>query len=126
MATGFGRRLLGKQTRKLGWDPKPDEGHLTKLLRSLLLERMAMFDDQEVISEAERRFDLHIKGQQEIPADYRTAVYKAVLRTGSRSNYENLLVIYRRADLLEEKDRIANALGTVEAREILNEVLYSI
>lgn len=85
-----------------------------------------MFDDQEVISEAERRFDLHIKGQQEIPADYRTAVYKAVLRTGSRSNYENLLVIYRRADLLEEKDRIANALGTVEAREILNEVLYSI
>ena len=73
-------------TRKLGWESKPDEEHLTKLLRSLLLGRMAMFDDPEVIAEAERRFDLHIKGQEQVPADFRSTVYKAVLRTGSRSS----------------------------------------
>ena len=83
---GFGRRLLGGMTRKLGWESKPDEEHLTKLLRSLLLGRMAMFDDPEVIAEAERRFDLHIKGQEQVPADFRSTVYKAVLRTGSRSS----------------------------------------
>lgn len=118
----FSRRLLGNMTRKLGWESKTNEGHLTKLLRSLLLERMAMLDDPEVIAEAERRFDLHIKGQQEIPADYRSAVYKAVLRTGSRSKFQDLLQIYRDATLLEEQDRIAIALGTVENKEILDMV----
>ena len=119
---GFGRRLLGGMTRKLGWESKPDEEHLTKLLRSLLLGRMAMFDDPEVIAEAERRFDLHIKGQEQVPADFRSTVYKAVLRTGSRSKYEDLLRIYREATLHEEKDRIASALGTIKNEEILKEV----
>lgn len=111
-------------TRKLGWESKPDEEHLTKLLRSLLLGRMAMFDDPEVIAEAERRFDLHIKGQEQIPADFRSTVYKAVLRTGSRSKYEDLLRIYREATLHEEKDRIASALGTIKNEEILKEVWF--
>ena len=122
MFVGFGRRLLGGMTRKLGWESKPDEEHLTKLLRSLLLGRMAMFDDPEVIAEAERRFDLHIKGQEQVPADFRSTVYKAVLRTGSRSKYEDLLRIYREATLHEEKDRIASALGTIKNEEILKEV----
>ncbi len=111
-------------TRKLGWESKPDEEHLTKLLRSLLLGRMAMFDDPEVIAEAERRFDLHIKGQEQVPADFRSTVYKAVLRTGSRSKYDDLLRIYREATLHEEKDRIASALGTIKNEEILKEVLF--
>lgn len=119
----FGRQLLGGMTRKLGWESKPDEEHLTKLLRSLLLGRMAMFDDPEVIAEAERRFQLHIKGEEQIPADFRSTVYKAVLRTGSRSKYEDLLRIYREASLHEEKDRVASALGTIKNEEILKEVL---
>lgn len=119
---GFGRKLLGGMTRKLGWESKPDEEHLTKLLRSLLLGRMAMFDDPEVIAEAERRFQLHIKGEEQVPADFRSTVYKAVLRTGSRSKYDDLLRIYREATLHEEKDRIASALGTIKNEEILKEV----
>ena len=85
----------------MGWESKSDEEHLTKLLRSLLLGRMAMLDDPEVIAEAERRFALHVKGEEQIPADFRSTVYKAVLRSGSRDMYEALLKLYREATLHE-------------------------
>ncbi len=120
--TDFGRRLLGDVTRKIGWESKSDEEHSTKLLRSVLLGTMAMLGDPEVIAEAERRFDLHIKGKEQIPADFRSTVYEAALRTGSRSRYEDLFRMYRETTLLEEKDRIACALGTIENEGILKEV----
>ena len=95
---------------------------MTKLLRSLVLGRMTMLDDAAVIAEAERRFALHVSGEQLIPADFRSTVYKAVLRSGSRDKYDALLEIYREATLHEEKDRIASALGTVKNEEILKDV----
>jgi len=109
-------------TQKLGWEPKEGEDHLTKLLRSLILARMTMLDDAEVIAEAERRFALHVEGKQLIPADFRSTVYKAVLRSGSRQMYDALLQIYREATLHEEKDRVASALGTVKNEDILKDV----
>lgn len=111
-------------TRKLGWQSQPDEGHLTKLLRSLLLERMAMFDDTDVIAEAQRRFDLHIKGEEQIPADFRSTVYQAVLRSGFRPNLQLLMNLYGKETLLEEQDRIASALGTIEDESALQEVIH--
>ena len=123
LADRFGRRLQGSMTRKLGWESKPSDEHLTKLLRNLLLCKMAVFDDLERIAEAGRRFDLHIKGQERTPADFRSTVYKAVLRTDSR--YEDLLRIYRKATLTKEKDRIASALGTITNEEIIKDVCLS-
>ena len=120
--TDFARKLLVGASRKVGWESKPNEDHSTKLMRSVLLRTMAMLDDAETIAEAERRFDMHIKGQEQIPADYRSLVYESVLRTGSRPRYEDLFRMYREATLLEEKDRIACALGTIENEEILKEV----
>ena len=114
--------MLSGITEKLGWEPKADEDHLTKLLRSLVLARMTMLDDAQVIAEAERRFALHVKGEQLIPADFRSTVYKAVLRSGSRKMYDALLQIYREATLHEEKDRVASALGTVKNEDILKDV----
>ena len=119
LADRFGRRLLGSMTRKLGWESKPSDEHLTKLLRNLLLCKM----DLEVIAETGRRFDLHIKGQERTLADFRSTVYKAVLRTDSR--YEDLLRIYRKATLTKEKDRIASALGTITNEEIIKDVCLS-
>lgn len=114
---------MSGMTQSLGWETQPGEEHLTKLLRSLLLGRMAMFDDPLVIAEAERRFELHVSGEQQIPADFRSTVYKAVLRSGSRDVFQSLLKIYREASLHEEKDRVASALGTIKNEEILKEVL---
>ena len=119
LADRFGRRLQGSMTRKLGWESKPSDEHLTKLLCNLLLCKM----DLEVIAETGRRFDLHIKGQERTLADFRSTVCKAVLRTDSR--YEDLLRIYRKATLTKEKDRIASALGTITNEEIIKDVCLS-
>lgn len=123
LVAAFGRRLLKETASKLGWEAKPDEEHLTKLLRSLVLGRLVMLDDPEAIAEAERRFALHVEGKEQIPADFRATVYKAVLRSGSRAMYEALLKIYREATLHEEKDRVSSALGTIKNEEIQKEVL---
>lgn len=42
---------------------------------------------------------------------------------GSCNETDNLLQLYREADLLEEKDRISRALGAIRNEEILKEVL---
>ena len=110
-------------TRQLGWESKPGEEHLAKLLRSLLLGSMATFGDTEVIAEAERRFAAYLERGEPIQADFRLTVYKAVLRSGSRSAYDSLLGIYRETALQEEKDRIANALGVIQDEVFLRDVL---
>lgn len=92
-------------------------------MRSLLLTKMVEFEDAEVIAEAKRRFDKHLTSKEPIPADFRYLIYCAVLQTGGRSEYEQLLELYRKANLQEEKERIAKVLGTVRDEDILKEVL---
>lgn len=37
---------------KLGWDPKPDDTHLTQLFRALVISRLSSCDDEETVAEA--------------------------------------------------------------------------
>ena len=110
-------------THRLGWESKPVDDYLTKLLRNLLLGSMIAFDDPEVIAEAEHRFTAYVERDEPIQADLRSIVYKAALRSGSRSTYNALLRIYRETTLQEEKDRVASALGTIRDEAMLREVL---
>ncbi|XP_034944824.1 puromycin-sensitive aminopeptidase [Chelonus insularis] len=119
----FGRTLLKDITRKLGWDSHPGESHLNNLLRSLVLNRMAIFKDTDIIEEAKKRFELHITKKLPLVADLRTPVYRAVLSVGDINTYEAMIKLYTEADLHEEKDRILRALGTISDRTLLNKVL---
>lgn len=110
--------------QRLGWDGQPGEEHLTKLLRNLLLGRLAMLDDEQVLAEAEKRFLLHVQGVELIAADLRSTVYRAVLRSGKREHFDTVLKMYREATLHEEKDRIASALGAIKCCDVLKEVLF--
>lgn len=74
---------------------------MTKLLRSVLIGQMVLLDDAEVIAEAEKRFARHVEGGEQIPADFRLAVYRAILHSGSRSAFESMLKMYREASLHE-------------------------
>mgnify|MGYP001032826442 CR=1 FL=1 len=37
---------------KLGWDPRPDDSHLTQLFRALVISRLSSCDDPETVAEA--------------------------------------------------------------------------
>lgn len=107
----------------MGWDAKPEEKHLDTLLRGLILGRLAWLDDETTAKEAKKRFLNHVGGGPLLPADLRSACYKAVLRAGGQETYDTLLKLYRSADLHEEKDRISRALGAAKDVSLLSKVL---
>lgn len=119
----YQKQLLRKVYKRLGWNQKPDETHLDTLLRGLVLGRLAWLDDEDTIKEAKERFVTHVKSDQILPADLRSACYKTVLRAGGKEEYDTLLQLYRSTDLHEEKDRISRSLGAARDPELLKKVL---
>ncbi|XP_055688287.1 puromycin-sensitive aminopeptidase [Lutzomyia longipalpis] len=121
--SAYGRRLYEPIARKLGWDAKAGESHLDTLLRSLVLNRLVAFNCPIATEEAKKRFRLHMNSQSTLPADLRSACYRAVLQDGDLNTYEEMLKLYRATDLHEEKDRISRALGVVKDVDILRRVI---
>ncbi|CAH1638659.1 unnamed protein product [Spodoptera littoralis] len=119
----YGRKLFSNITRRLGWDAEEKESHLDTLLRSLVLNKMISFEDPETIKEAKSRFEKHISGACTLPADLRSACYRAVLADADEATFQRFLELYRAADLHEEKDRISRALGAVNDPTLLKKVL---
>ena len=66
-------------------------GHLDTLLRSLVIGRLVWFKDEAIIDEAKKRFEAHVSNKTLLPADLRSAVYKAVLTGGDESTYNTML-----------------------------------
>ncbi|CAG9771129.1 unnamed protein product [Ceutorhynchus assimilis] len=119
----YQKQLLSKVHTRLGWNSKAEETHLHTLLRSLILGRMALLNDQKTIQEARTRLDDHVSGKQVLPADLRSACYKTVLRAGGQQEFDTLLKLYRSCDLHEEKDRISRSLGAATDLDLLKKVL---
>lgn len=110
-------------SKRLGWNPSSTETHLDTLLRGLVLGRLAWLDDETTVGEAKARFERHITTGPSLPADLRSACYKAVLRAGGCETFDEMLKLYRSADLHEEKDRISRALGAAKDKTLLSKVL---
>ncbi|XP_064466191.1 puromycin-sensitive aminopeptidase-like isoform X2 [Ornithodoros turicata] len=119
----YGCKLFSTIFAKVGWDAKPNEGHLQTLLRSIVIQRLCRFKDEKVLHEAKRRFDAHIEGTTTIPADLRGSVYLGVAATADKATYNKMLELYRKVDLQEEKIRIACAMATASDPELIKATL---
>ncbi|KAL4707702.1 hypothetical protein ACJJTC_014883 [Scirpophaga incertulas] len=84
---------------------------------------MISFEDPETIKEAKIRFEKHMSGAATLPADLRSACYRAVLAGADEPAFQRFLQLYRAADLHEEKDRVSRALGAVRDPHLLRRVL---
>ncbi|XP_076055525.1 puromycin-sensitive aminopeptidase isoform X1 [Oratosquilla oratoria] len=119
----FVRRLFSKIGDKLGWEAKAGESHLHTLLRELVLTQRGLYGDKEVVEEAKRRLDRHISGAATLPADLRSPVYKTVVALNDHKTYDQMVKLYRAADLHEEKDRISRSLGATKDPNLIQRVL---
>lgn len=119
----FGRSILRTIYTKLGWDCKGNESHLDTILRPCIIEKMIFLDDEEIINEAKKKFELHLTGKCILSADLKNPVYKAVLRVGDEGTLETMIKLYRESDLQEEKSRILKAIGTVTEEYLIIKVL---
>lgn len=119
----FGRDLFSAIYQMVSWNPKPNEGHTDALTRALVIDRLVSFGEQSVIAEATNKFNGHIKSETTIPADLRGACYKAIAMYGNDADFDNLLAIYDKTDMSEEKNRVLRAIGFAREEKRLDRVV---
>ncbi|XP_045101162.1 puromycin-sensitive aminopeptidase-like isoform X2 [Portunus trituberculatus] len=119
----FVRNLFRKISQRLGWEAKPGEKHLDTLLRSLVLGQLGLYGEESVVTEAKKRLLAHVANTVTLPADLRSPVYKTVVSQADEKTYEQMLKLYREADLHEEKDRISRSLGATRDPNLIQRVL---
>ncbi|XP_074706008.1 puromycin-sensitive aminopeptidase [Strix aluco] len=108
---------------RLGWDPKPGEGHLDALLRGLVLGKLGKAGHKATLEEARRRFKDHVEGKHVLSADLRSPVYVTILKHGDSTTLDTMLKLHKQADMQEEKNRIERVLGAISQPELIQKVL---
>jgi len=113
----FGTKLVLSALAKCGWDPKPNESHTDKLLRSSVVTLLDTFcsSDPTVAAEAKRRFDGHFDDPSLLPSDYKTTVYKIVLQNGGADEYEKVLKTYYATEDNQERKYAFLSLGSTNS-----------
>ncbi|MDE0031708.1 MAG: M1 family metallopeptidase [Deltaproteobacteria bacterium] len=119
----YARSLYQTIHTSLGWDARPGESHLTKLLRPMVIGLLGRYGDPQVNAEALRRFDEGIRDATPVAPDLRMAVYGQVVESRGLEGYEAVLRVYREAELHEEKNRCLRALGCSTDLDLLRRTL---
>ena len=70
------RKMVKTALLRVGWDSRPDDGHVEKLLRSTVIAQLDTFcyDDEEILAEAKRRFDAHWSDPAQLSSDYKVII----------------------------------------------------
>uniref|UniRef100_A0A8D0HQB0 Aminopeptidase n=1 Tax=Sphenodon punctatus TaxID=8508 RepID=A0A8D0HQB0_SPHPU len=119
----FVRDVFSPIGERLGWDPKPGEGHLDALLRGLVLGKLGKAGHKATLEEARRRFKDHVEGKHILSADLRSPVYVTVLKHGDSATLDTMLKLNKQADMQEERNRIERVLGAISQPELIQKVL---
>lgn len=72
---------------------RPVTGHLTTLLRSLILDCLIRFGDKQFSKIATAKFEDHCSGGTTIPADLRLPIYRAAIAANGRQAFNSLLKV---------------------------------
>jgi len=109
--------------QKVGWCAQESEGHSVALLRALLIGKLGRLGDPDTVKECQTRFEKHISGSEQIPADLRAAVYGTVIANGNMRTLEQLMDLHKATTHMEEKDRILRCMGGNNSEELIKRVL---
>jgi puromycin-sensitive aminopeptidase len=71
----FGKKLVLKALKHVGWDSRATDSHTDKLLRATVVGLLDIFawNDAAVIHEAKKRFDEHWENPAALPAEYKVS-----------------------------------------------------
>ncbi|MBI4177350.1 MAG: M1 family metallopeptidase [Candidatus Aenigmarchaeota archaeon] len=119
----FSRNFFAPIAKKVGWDPRPGEGHLDSLRRSIVLSQAGHYGDRETIKKARVKFKGYLEDPLSLHPDLRGVVFGLVAHGGDRADYDKLWEMEGKAVLHEEKLRLLGALGHFRQVEFLEETL---
>ena len=98
-------------------------GHLTALLRSMVIGMLGRNGHDPTVNECRKRFEEHCAGTNEIPADLRGAVYGTVIANGNVGDLVAMIELYRKTDHQEEKVRLMRCMGGSEDKIMIERAL---
>ncbi|MFM7088995.1 MAG: M1 family metallopeptidase [Candidatus Paceibacterota bacterium] len=119
----FTRRLYTPIFKKLTWDKKEKDVHITSLLRTHVISKLGHAGDKSIVTEARNRFALIEKGEK-VDADLHGVIYSLFAHYGGEKEYKKLLALYKKETLHEEKNRIGYALADFTQKEILCDTIH--
>ena len=119
----FSRSIMQETGRKVGWDARPDEGHLDTLLRSTVLNHLGGAGDEGTLREAAARFNAYAEDPANVSPDIRGVVFGLAAQKGDRSTYDAMWELRGKAALQEEKVRFLYGLSSFQQPELLQETL---
>jgi aminopeptidase N len=126
-------RDLFSEIRSLGWEASEDEAkdepqaNENTLLRPLIVSALGMYNDEEVIKEAQRRFFKFMEdpkaNEDVLPASFRSAVFTLAIRKGGKKEFELVKAHYLTVDDPAEKSWSLRSLGSTEDPQLLKDLL---
>ena len=119
----FGRELFAPAARRAGWMPRPDDGHLDSLLRSIVLGQSGTYNDPETLAQATDLFQRYLSDPDAVHPDLRGVVFSLAAQAGDRATYDQLWELEERASLQEEKIRLLLAMSRFQDVNLLNDTL---
>ncbi|HSX47957.1 MAG TPA: M1 family metallopeptidase [Candidatus Nanoarchaeia archaeon] len=119
----FGLKLIKPTLQRLGYEPKNGDPHFDSLLRPQIMLAAARFGDEQVIKLGIDRFNKLVKSSQMIHPDLRLASYMAAARSGNLETYDDMLELFRKTDLQEEKRRFMNGLASFKDASLIERTL---
>ena len=113
----FASKLVIKLKDKVGWEKQANDGHLTVLLRSIMIGLLAKFcwDDDDVVNQAKNRFAKFQEDSsdtQSLPSDMRASTFKILLKNGGDKEWNEVKDYFFKASDQAEKSFVLRTLGT--------------
>ncbi|XKL66707.1 hypothetical protein PGB90_010127 [Kerria lacca] len=120
----FVSRIIRNIYKKIGFTEKPEDDHLTKSFRSLLL-RLACEVNHSDCANVSR--SLYSKGSNNVAPDLRDAVFCTMLKSNkNKTVFGDLWNLYKKSDFAFEKENILLLLGCVNDQELLKSFFYKL
>ena len=119
----YGLNYLRKILERLTWKPKKGEKSTDSLLRSYSIAALGKMDDEDVIAEAEKKFQQFLKNPNSIPTDLLEPIFIVIAWHGDAQTHKKLIALYRKAKTQEEKIRFLTGLCYFKDEKLLLKTL---
>lgn len=119
----FKRLIFSPLAKKLGWHSQKNESFARAMLRDMAIFQAGASGDKEIMDEAVRQFEKYVKGGEAPHKDIRSAVYFLAAKSGGEKSFSQLTKLYRLTHLSDEKNRLGEALGFFENKNLLPKAL---
>ena len=119
----YAQKVFSGIAQKMGWEERKGESHTDILLRGVVLSAAGRYGDMSVVANARELFSNYVRGKGEINANIRGVVYALVVEYGEQKEWEQLVELYRKEPLQQEKNRMLVALTQCKKEALIEKTL---